>query len=199
MGLKSVLEDSPLNSNSRDPHTTECTTPGLPGWGGDTAGAGSVGLRCHSLLTSPDRSEYYRKLLLCRISVHVYFQGCCACLQYLLFSSVGRHLHPYYFSPLSSPSRQNPVPEESCARRGHEAAAFHRWLLQGKRPSASRLSVGAVRGRGSRFVLSFTRCTDGGGCIKLAHLKLTSIILKSISLTTSSPRLLVLFPATKST
>lgn len=44
----------------------------------------------------------------------------------LLLASVGLHLHLYYFLSPFLPSRQNPVPEESCARRSHEASAFHR-------------------------------------------------------------------------
>lgn len=125
-----------------------------------TSGALSVGLRLlwpwrvttvhywHLLVGlgitwSSQRRKISLKLLCCSKGLH-------ACVRYWLlllsllpfhvsshFSSVCLHLLPpfdclFFFLLFFLPFRQNPVPEESCARRGHEAAAFHRRLLQGK-------------------------------------------------------------------
>lgn len=66
---------------------------------------------------------------------------------------------PFYLSSHLSffflPCRQNPVPEESCSRRGHEAAAFHRRLLQGKFKHPSSICLWGMSpacGRGSKVV-----------------------------------------------
>lgn len=68
----------------------------------------------------------------------VVFPGMTVCMYHISPFSFFFPLVFVYCPPLSHSiwlsSRQNPVPEESCARRGHEAAAIHRWLLQGKEP-----------------------------------------------------------------
>lgn len=58
-----------------------------------------------------------------------------ALLSRLLFFHPSNHNR---FSPFLSVFRQNPVPEKSRARCGHEATALHRRLLQGK----AQLTVG---------------------------------------------------------
>ena len=79
-----------------------------------------------------------RFLLLCQGGLYRYVRFV------LLFSASSSPSSSLYFpSPVLSPhililflplppSRQNPVPQESCTRCGNEAAAFHRRLLQGK-------------------------------------------------------------------
>lgn len=89
--------------------------------------------QCRILVTSPGRHRDYTQQDL---------------IQFVVFSLGGMcaHIFPHSFPvfaftfSLSSylisffilSSRQNPVPEKSCARCGHEAAAFYRRLLQGK-------------------------------------------------------------------
>lgn len=109
-----------------------------------------------TLLTSPGWLGYYvKKIALQNQLKNVVFLG--RHVSDIYFSPLSVFFHfPFHLStfPLFSfafsllphfdfsvllllPSRQNPVPEESCARRGHEAPAFHRRLLQGKEASLS--------------------------------------------------------------
>lgn len=69
----------------------------------------------------------------CKHMSEIYFLLPPHLLSSCLFSGTLHLLPIRFFFFLFLPSRQNPVPEESCARRGHEAAPFYRRLLQGKR------------------------------------------------------------------
>lgn len=90
---------------------------------------------CRTLLTSAGRLRDYMQQNLIQFAVLCFFREGCMhksiLTPFLCLLSLS-HFPPISFPSLSLSFRQNPVPEESCARRGHEAAAFYRRLLQGK-------------------------------------------------------------------
>lgn len=105
-----------------------------------------------------------------------------------LSPSLSSHVFNLLSFLFSSPFRQNPVPEESCARRGHEAAAFYRRLLQGKHPQILSLTLGNIPPglwgvKSQHPYCSFTCCKDGiwdSDC-SVGHRKKVPVVMTCVS------------------